>query len=36
MALREMGWGGIEWFDLAKNSDEWKAVLNMVMNFWFP
>jgi hypothetical protein len=32
MDLRELGWGGIDWIDLAKDRDHWKALVNMVMN----
>jgi hypothetical protein len=36
MALREIGWGGMDWIDLAKDRDQWRALVNTVMNFWFP
>jgi len=26
----------VEWIDLAQDGDEWRAVLNKVMNFLFP
>jgi hypothetical protein len=25
MDLKEIGWGGIDWIDLAKVRDEWRA-----------
>jgi hypothetical protein len=28
--LREMGWDGMDWIDLAQ--DQWRALLNTVMN----
>jgi hypothetical protein len=31
MDLREMGWGGMDWIDLAQDRDQWRALLNMVM-----
>jgi hypothetical protein len=34
--LREIGWGGMDWIDLARNRDEWRALVNMVMNFQVP
>jgi hypothetical protein len=32
MDLREIGWSGIYWIDLAHNRDQWWALVNMVMN----
>jgi hypothetical protein len=32
MDLGETGWGGIDWIDLAQDKDQWRAVLNTVMN----
>jgi hypothetical protein len=32
MDLREIGWGGMDWIDLAQNRDQWRALLNTVMN----
>jgi hypothetical protein len=34
MDLREVGWVGIDWINLAQNRDQCMAVLNMVMNLW--
>ena len=28
------GMGGMEWIDLAQNTDMWRAVVNAVMKFW--
>jgi hypothetical protein len=37
MYLREVGWrGGIDWIDLAQDTDRWRAVVNAVMNLRFP
>jgi hypothetical protein len=30
--LREIGWDGINWIDLGKDRDQWRAVVNAVMN----
>jgi hypothetical protein len=30
--LRERGWGGMDWIDLAQDRDQWKALVNTVMN----
>jgi hypothetical protein len=35
-ALREIGWEGMDWIDLAQNMDQWKALVNMVMNLLVP
>jgi hypothetical protein len=32
MDLRETGWGGVEWIQLAQDRDRWRAVVNAVMN----
>jgi hypothetical protein len=34
--VREMTWGGIDWIDLVQNRNQWRALLNMVMNLRFP
>jgi hypothetical protein len=31
MDLREIGWDGIDWIDLAQDRDQWMALGNMVM-----
>jgi hypothetical protein len=36
MDLREMGWGGMDWIDLAQDRDQWRALVNTVMNLWVP
>ena len=30
--LREVGWEGMDWIDLAQDKDWWRAVVNAVMN----
>jgi hypothetical protein len=32
MDLREIGWGSMDWIELAQDRDRWKALVNMVMN----
>jgi hypothetical protein len=34
--LREMGWDGMDWIDLAQDRDQWRALVNKVMNFRIP
>jgi hypothetical protein len=36
MDLREIGWGGMDWLDLAQDSDQWRALVNMVLNLRVP
>jgi len=36
MDLREIGWEGVEWMHLAQDRDQLQAVVNTVMNLWFP
>jgi hypothetical protein len=30
--LREMGWDDMDWLDLAQDTDQWRALVNTVMN----
>jgi hypothetical protein len=32
MDLREIGWDGIDWIDVAQDRDQWRALVNTVMN----
>jgi hypothetical protein len=32
MDLREIGWDGMDWIDLVEDKDQWRALVNMVMN----
>jgi hypothetical protein len=34
--LREIGWDGMDWIDLAQDRDQWRALVNTVMNLRFP
>jgi hypothetical protein len=36
MDLREIGWDGVDWVDLAQDRDHWRALVNMVMNLRVP
>jgi hypothetical protein len=36
MCLRGIGWGGTDWIDLAEDGDQWRALVNMVMNLQVP
>jgi hypothetical protein len=36
MDVREIGWGGMDWIDLAQDRDQWRALVNTVMNLRVP
>jgi hypothetical protein len=36
IGLRKIGWGGIDWIDLAQDRDQWGALVNTVTNFRVP
>jgi hypothetical protein len=36
MDLREIGWDGMDWIDLAQDGDQWRALVNTVMNLRVP
>jgi hypothetical protein len=31
--LKEIGWDGMDWIDLDQSRDQWRALVNTVMNF---
>jgi hypothetical protein len=36
MDLREIGWGGMDWIDLAQNRNQWRSLVNTIMNLRVP
>jgi hypothetical protein len=36
MDLREIGWDGMDWIDVAQNRDQWMALVYTVMNLRVP
>jgi hypothetical protein len=34
--LREIGWDAMDWIDQTQDRDQWRALVNMVMNLWVP
>jgi hypothetical protein len=36
MELREIGWDNMDWIDLAQDRDQWRALVNTVMNLRVP
>jgi hypothetical protein len=36
MDLGEIGCGGVDWIGLAQDRDQWRTLVNAVMNLWVP
>jgi hypothetical protein len=36
MDLRELGWDGVDWIELAQVRDQWRVLVNTVMNLRVP
>jgi hypothetical protein len=36
MDFRRIRWDGMDWIDLAQDRDQWRALVNTVMNLWVP
>jgi hypothetical protein len=36
MDLREIEWDGVDWMDIAQDSDQWRALVNTVLNLRVP
>jgi hypothetical protein len=36
MDLREIGWGDMDWIDMAQDTDQWRVLVNTVMNLRVP
>jgi hypothetical protein len=36
MDLREIGWKGMDWIHLANGRDQWRALVNTIMNLQIP
>jgi hypothetical protein len=36
MDIREIGWDGVDWIDMAQDRDQWRALLNTVLNLRVP
>jgi hypothetical protein len=36
MDLREIRWDGVDWIDMAQDMDQWRALVNTVLNLRVP
>jgi hypothetical protein len=36
MDLREIGWDGVDWIDMAQDRDQWRAFVNTVLKPLVP
>jgi hypothetical protein len=36
MGLKEIGWEGVDWMDLAQDKDKWFPLVSTVMNIRVP
>jgi hypothetical protein len=36
VTICEIGWDGMDWIDLAQDRDQWRALVNTVMNLRVP
>jgi hypothetical protein len=36
MVLRKIGWGSVDWIDVAQDRNHWRALANAAMNFSVP
>jgi hypothetical protein len=36
MDLREIGWVEVDWIDMAQDRDQWRALVNTVLNLRVP
>jgi hypothetical protein len=36
MDFREIGWNGMDWIELVQDRDQWRALVNTVLNHLVP
>jgi hypothetical protein len=36
MDLKEIGWDGVDWIDLAQDGDQWRTLVSTILNLRVP
>jgi hypothetical protein len=36
MDITEIGWDGVDWIDMAQDGDQWRALVNTILNLRVP
>jgi hypothetical protein len=36
MILRNIGWDGVDWINMAQDRDQWRDLVNMLLNLQVP
>jgi hypothetical protein len=36
LVFREIGWDGLDWFDMAQDRDQWRALVSTILNLRAP
>jgi hypothetical protein len=36
MDLRQIGWDVVDWMDIAQDRDQWRALVNTILNLRVP
>jgi hypothetical protein len=36
MVLREIGWDGVHWIDMVQDRDQWRVLVNAILNLEVP
>jgi hypothetical protein len=36
MDLGDIGWDGVDWIDMAQDGDQWRALVNTILNLRVP
>jgi hypothetical protein len=36
MDLRDIGWNGVDWINLAQDRDQLRVLVSKLMNLWVP
>jgi hypothetical protein len=36
MDLKEIGWDGVDWIEMVQDRDQWRALVNTILNLRVP